>query len=358
MQNITLLTHIDRMTLFYSGYPLMSNGIWSRVSIFDSIKDALASRNNDVAIVIRYFRFRKSNSEERDVEVEKIKKLRNKYSQVIFFDDADGAGDTRFEVMPFVDKYLKKQTFKSFENYKRRLYGRQLFTEYYHKKYNVTDKRKRTRIPLNTDVDSSKIEVSWNLGAGRYPIHPNLQRIGTAIVLVLGKTGVIWRYKKPKTKYISFSKKDPFIHAHFDCEGKDRTTVDFQRKIFFERINEEKEFKTGVVSKRRYDKNISKSMITLSPFGWGEICFRDFEAILHGSALMKPNMDHLDTWPNVYIPYETYIPVSWDGDDVVPKAHEYLSKPEECARIAENAREVWRNSLSNLEERVKSLIYP
>jgi hypothetical protein len=306
---------------------------------------------------MRYFRFRNNSSEEKDVVVSELKKLRSKYSRVVFFDDADGAGDTRFEVIPYVDKYLKKQKFKSYNNYRKRLYGRQLFTDYYHKKYNVNDENVKTRIPLDEEMNSSKIEISWNLGAGRYPIRANLQRIGTAVTRVLGKMGVIWRYKVPKKEHTFFSKKKPFVHAHFSRKGKGLTTVDFQRELFYKKIDKEKEFKTGLVPKKEYDKNILKSMITLSPFGWGEICFRDFEAILYGSALMKPNMSHLDTWPDVYTPYETYIPVSWDGDDVIPKAQEYLSKPEECARIAENARKVWADSLSGLKERVKSLVY-
>ena len=31
----------------------------------------------------------------------------------------------------------------------------------------------------------------------------------------------------------------------------------------------------------------------LSPFGWGEICYRDFEAALNGMLLIKPDMNTL-----------------------------------------------------------------
>ena len=31
----------------------------------------------------------------------------------------------------------------------------------------------------------------------------------------------------------------------------------------------------------------------ISPFGWGEICFRDFESIILGKLLIKPNCDHI-----------------------------------------------------------------
>lgn len=32
-------------------------------------------------------------------------------------------------------------------------------------------------------------------------------------------------------------------------------------------------------------------MAAISPFGWGKICYRDFEATLCGAASIKPNMD-------------------------------------------------------------------
>ena len=43
----------------------------------------------------------------------------------------------------------------------------------------------------------------------------------------------------------------------------------------------------------------------MSPFGLGEITLKDFE-VFSGSLLMKPNMDHMLTWPNFYTK-DTYI---------------------------------------------------
>ena len=49
----------------------------------------------------------------------------------------------------------------------------------------------------------------------------------------------------------------------------------------------------------------------LSPFGWGEICYRDFEATLGGNLLLKPNMDHIKTWPNIYTE-DSYFKLDWN----------------------------------------------
>jgi hypothetical protein len=344
------------MSLFYSGYPLLNDHLWSKVELFDSLEEAVRCDNSDSILILRYFRYEENLDHERDVQVDRLTPVREKYSNVIFFDDADGAGDTRFEVLPFVDKYLKKQIFGSFEDYQRRLYGRHLFTDYYHEEYGVEDEKRFTRLPLSPEVNASKIVLAWNLGAGAYPIHPFHQKIGVALARLFGKKGIYWRYSTPAIRSKqSTAQKSTFVHAHFGAK-KGRPTVDFQRELFFGLIEGEEEFRCGQVSKKEYDENMSKAMITLSPFGWGEVCFRDFEAIQHGSTLMKPDMSHLETWPDIYEPYETYIPVSWDGDDIVPKAREYLSKPRECARMAENAWSAWMDSLAGIEERVDSML--
>jgi hypothetical protein len=344
------------MSLFYSGYPLLNDHLWGKVELFDSLEEAVRCDNSDSILILRYFRYEENLDCERGVEVDKLTPVREKYSNIIFFDDADGAGDTRFEVLPFVDKYLKKQIFSSFEDYQRRLYGRQLFTDYYHKEYDVEDGERFTRLPLSSEVDASKIVLAWNLGAGAYPIHPLCQKMGVTLSHLFGKKAVLWRYSAPPIRSNqSKPQKTPFVHAHFS-PGKGRPTVDFQREMFLEIIEGEDLFRCGRVSKRTFDRNMSKAMIALSPFGWGEVCFRDFEAILHGAALMKPDMSHIDTWPDIYEPFETYIPVGWDGNDIVPKARKYLSRPKECSRIANNAREQWLRSCSQMEDRVRQIL--
>ena len=40
------------------------------------------------------------------------------------------------------------------------------------------------------------------------------------------------------------------------------------------------------------------SRICISPFGYGEICWRDFEAILCGCLVVKPDMSHVETNPS------------------------------------------------------------
>ena len=58
------------------------------------------------------------------------------------------------------------------------------------------------------------------------------------------------------------------------------------------------------------------SRTVVSPWGWGEACHRDYEAMLLGAVLIKPSMDHVTCWPDVYRPGETYIPCRLDFADL------------------------------------------
>jgi len=123
-----------------------------------------------------------------------------------------------------------------------------------------------------------------------------------------------------------------------------------------ERIEGNHLFLTGSVSQKRYNRELTRSRIVLSPFGWGELCLRDFEAVLSGALLLKPDMSHLETWPDVFSPGETYAPFSWDADNLVETAKRYLDDEAERSRIARNAYESYRSQLAELPARFERII--
>lgn len=104
----------------------------------------------------------------------------------------------------------------------------------------------------------------------------------------------------------------------------------------------------GRLPRRLYLLELMLSKITFSPFGWGEVCFRDFEAFCSGSLLIKPSMAHLTTSPNLYRPFETYVPVSWDLSDLQDKCEHYLAHPAEAQRIASAGRAAMADYYANL----------
>jgi hypothetical protein len=91
------------------------------------------------------------------------------------------------------------------------------------------------------------------------------------------------------------------------------------------------------VSIEDYYQEMRRSRICISPFGYGEICHRDFEAIICGCLLIKPDMSHVEANPDIFRPYQTYVPVQWDFADLVDKCSYYLNNDDECRRIADQA---------------------
>ena len=94
------------------------------------------------------------------------------------------------------------------------------------------------------------------------------------------------------------------------------------------------------VDQAAYYNEMRSSRICVSPFGHGELCWRDFEAILMGSLLVKPDMSHVRTEPNIFIPGQTYVPVRWDYSNLAEVCARYLADDEERDRITRNAYRV------------------
>lgn len=74
-----------------------------------------------------------------------------------------------------------------------------------------------------------------------------------------------------------------------------------------------------------YYNKMSNSKIILAPFGFGEIAPRDLESAMFGSVLIKPDMSHIETTPDLFVPYQTYVPCKHDFSDLNDKIDYVLS---------------------------------
>ena len=57
---------------------------------------------------------------------------------------------------------------------------------------------------------------------------------------------------------------------------------------------------------KKYLISLMNSKVSVGCFGWGEICYREFEATKMGTAFVYPNIDYIETWPNIFIDGITY----------------------------------------------------
>jgi hypothetical protein len=91
------------------------------------------------------------------------------------------------------------------------------------------------------------------------------------------------------------------------------------------------------VSPKQYFSELRSSKICFSPFGYGEGCHRDFEAAYGGALLLKPDMAHIETNPDIFIPYKTYVPLNWRFGDFEDKALHFLKAGTERRNIIDSA---------------------
>ena len=96
------------------------------------------------------------------------------------------------------------------------------------------------------------------------------------------------------------------------------------------------------VSQQEYYQYLANSKIILAPFGYGEMAPRDLEAAMFGAVLIKPNMDYIDTIPNVFIDGETYISCKHDYSDLNEKIETLLGDDKKRYYIIENARKKFK----------------
>lgn len=86
-------------------------------------------------------------------------------------------------------------------------------------------------------------------------------------------------------------------------------------------------------------RELRRSKLCFSPFGYGEVCWRDFEAVMCGALLLKQDMRHVETAPDIFVPYETYVPVKWDLSDFAEQVAWLLRDDAARRRIARRAFE-------------------
>ncbi|MDR1216318.1 MAG: glycosyltransferase [Treponema sp.] len=354
---ITILAYYDRISVFHTIAPFFLKKYRRLFHFTQSLDFCLKHDKNKTLFMERLFLSRDPRDLRQD-ELDALRKLRDKYETIVFFNGQPEAGPNKLDVLPFVDRFFDKSVFSNREYYQKPLYGKNLFADYYHKQYGVIDEKEYLFKPSVSSEDAKRVELSWNIGVDGYPRRDFPQRLGAVVARAgfpyVGRLFKTQDLKKPT----DFSGEDRNIAVHARIDPVTCPSIAYQRVLFLQKIAEKQAketFLTGLTSQNQYYRELSSAKITLSPFGWGEVCHRDFEAVIFGSLLLKPDMSHIKTYPDVYIPYETYIPLDWDGRDLFEKVDFYLANTAERQRIAQNAFERYQKELSGLEDRFGEL---
>jgi hypothetical protein len=257
--------------------------------------------------------------------------LREMYptKRIVLIDPWDQLTGRYLTSAKYVDYILKYQGFKDPAGYLRHYVGGTLITDFLSKRYAFDiDDWDVGSSPGSDYID--RILPGWN-----FATTPRFKKAITERTILER----FWRRKRDIDVFCRVS-----VHDGKGWYGRYRRMAidkllplgsDYNLAVSGEVSGEQK------TSSRQYFKEIKRSRIAFSPFGWGEITWRDYEAIAYGCLLVKPHVDHVATNPDVFVPGESYVPVEWDFSDVEDKCRYYLSHWDEAEEIIANARRMY-----------------
>ena len=346
MRKITVLTLVDRIACFYTLSPFFNNTDprW-RFTWTDDPAWCLQKDRNEILVMVRQF------IKPDRVDLDLMRALRAKYKRIAFFHDDAGGGIPRLEALPFVDLFYQKALYRDRSLYMKPLYGKELYSDYFHRTAGVTDPDHRDRAGPGDPAELDKLRLSWNIGVGEYPRRKWRQRIAYKAASLFGPKTARLFYERRPYPHNAVERNPGTIPVHARIDLVARPSIAWHRKLILEQIADAPEFITGMVDQTQYNRETACSRIVLSPFGWGELCLRDFEAVRSGALLLKPDMSHLETWPDIFTDGLTCAAFKWDGSDVVEKARYYLEHEEERKRIACEASRVYKAQLDGMQNR-------
>jgi len=350
MGGVTVLAFLDRVSCFHSLAPFLFSARRRDFVFTDDPTWCLKQDQNRTLVMVRLF------IKPDFVDLDLLFRLRNKYERIAFFHDDAGGGIPRLSVLPFVDLFYAKALFKDRSLYGKPLYGKELYSDYYHRHYGVADPDWADRPVEARPEQLAKLRLSWNIGVGDYPRGTQRQRAGTAAARAFGAAAARFFYSRKRPPRDPVAANRGWFNVHARLGFPARPSIAFQRRLILERIAAHPRFLTGSVPQAQFNLEAAHSKIVLSPFGWGELCLRDFEAVRNGALLLKPDMGHLETWPDVFRPGETYVPFGWDAEELAETAERYLDNEAERKRIARAAWETYRAQLDGLPARFESIM--
>ena len=302
-------------------YAVLLRRQFGLVTRFMSVDDAKSLKSKALtafSIVCLKLSFRIPAREAEQIVADFRQRLPHGKVALVYFDGDDDLCIQWPGVLTMVDLYVKKHVFADPTAYLKAYVGKSNLTDYVANQYGTSFAS--NMIPSSGGLrseDLPKIHLGWNIALDN-KISTLFQHI--APTKTTPKTvDIICRATVPPDNWM-FPLRDTVLKVLGSSHGRFKALLPNQR-----------------VSQDQYYEEMRISRICVSPFGYGEICWRDFEAILCGCLLIKPDMSHVRTIPNIFVAGETYVPVRWDYADLIEKCEYYLANEEERARICDRA---------------------
>jgi hypothetical protein len=249
------------------------------------------------------------------------KRLGDTDSRLVYFDGDDDLCVQWPGVLRQADLYIKKHVFIDPAHYCRSYIGKSNLTDYVARRHGISFES--DIIPASgvlTPAEARKVQLGWNIGFDD-PIVALLSRLQPT-PRKEKDYDIVCRATMPQGNWLAPLRQAALLALK---------NASHRWKILAP---------THRVPQGQYYDELNRSRICVSPLGYGELCWRDFEAILCGCLVIKPDVSHLRTEPNIFVPHETYVPVQWDYSDLADSCDYYLAHESERARIASRAYDI------------------
>ena len=285
-----------------------------------SVERALAATGfGDCAILGLKLSFLTPAEEASRIARELRAKLQGTSTRFVYFDGDDDLCVLWPDVLAQVDRWVKKHAFADRSDYARQYIGKSNLTDMVSREhgYSFEDNVIRSSGPVS-QAGVDKLLLGWNIALD-----------DKIVDLVATLPAVEQQPRDIDVCSRAFVKPDVWIYP---LRGPLVERIEAMKDRFKVLAPRER------VSQEQYYTEMLRSRICVSPFGYGELCWRDFEAVLCGCLLVKPSMSHVRTYPDIFVPGETYAPVRWDYSDLSEVCARYLDDEPERARVAARAR--------------------
>lgn len=275
------------------------------------------ARAGDCDVLVVDSKFHRSKWEtETDAVVAEFETLKRRTGRLLYFDTTDSTGMLQVEILGIVDLYCKNQLLRDRRLYLKPMYGARIFSDFFHERFAATDARPLWSQPVSDASLLGKLAVSWNSGLADYS--PS----GRARAALYRRLRIPALLRFPKALAGPNGPRPVDISCRFGANYS-RESVAWQRKTVRQRLARRAPMER--LERGRYFRELAQSKIVVSPFGWGEINYRDYETFLTAGLLLKPDMSHLETWPDFFRPGETIITHRWDLSDLEERIDEALA---------------------------------
>ncbi len=276
----------------------------------------------------------------RDAAAEWLSRMKEQTARLVFFDRSSTAGHITTELLPIVDVYCKTTLFKDRTIYRQPLYASRLFCHYYHTEFGVDDDEPTYSSAVADTTLLDKLRLSWNTSLANYSL------LGPRLAMLYDRIPFRALLAPTRNFYAPSAARSIDVNCRMALKYK-YNSLGYQRKTISQILSNYHE--TERIPKYKYFNELRNSKIVSSPFGSSEINYKDFESFISGAILLKPNMDHMDTYPNLYRDGETFVSHRWDFEDVMDKIDDILSNHAQYLDIAHEGQETYRRSVATAE---------